>query len=105
MNDLVEAERDFREAEERGNRSGLANDLGLVLERLGRGDEAAKEYRLAISSYSDSLPPLNLGDLELKRGNLADSERLLRKAVAMAPDLGKRLEPPGPHARRHGSGG
>jgi len=65
------------------------NNLGLALERAGRSDEAAQHYRATVERAGESARPaealLNLGNLEVGRGRLAEAERHFREAVRANP--------------------
>jgi tetratricopeptide (TPR) repeat protein len=62
------------------------DNLGLCYEALNRPDEAIAQYRQAVRLNRDSAskspwPPMNLGILLRRRGELAEAESLLREAV------------------------
>ena len=64
-------------------------NLGHALEQLGKTDEAAAEYRTALTLPGESISRLevlrNLGAVEIRRGNLADAETALEEGRAYAP--------------------
>ncbi len=84
-----EAAAAYRQAAALDPRSALAdNNLGLALEKLGKGDEAAAAYEAASridARYVD--PLLNLAQLRLAAGRLAEPSRLLKQALALQPGL------------------
>jgi tetratricopeptide (TPR) repeat protein len=68
------------------------DNLGLCLEATGKLDEAAASYREAIRlnrehNPTSPWPPLNLGSLLTKGGDLKEGEALLREALRYDPKL------------------
>lgn len=103
-----EVRRAIRDAE-RGDKAGAASrlekltdrkdggflaayNLGIVRERQGLYDQAAKAYFAAIQNNADFSPALeNLTRLYLRQGQSADAERIARRFIDERPDnLGHR---------------
>jgi tetratricopeptide (TPR) repeat protein len=70
----------------------VENNLGLAYEGLNRTDDAVTAYRQAIAWQDASSPQklseqplLNLGIVLLHRGELAEAQSLMLRAVAIAP--------------------
>ena len=60
----------------------------VVLERLGREDEATKELRRIIGEFPEVPEPYNnLAVLLAKKGELNESETLLNKVLSIAPNF------------------
>lgn len=58
------------------------NDLGYAYENKGLFDLAEKEYKIAVRKKSEwYVPYFNLGNIEFKRGNYKEAERLYRTAL------------------------
>ncbi len=82
------------------------NNLGLVMKRLGRWEEAIEQYRKAVSidpQYATAYN--NMGALYLARGNTDEAQRYLQKAAEIDPanadphlNLGYLFEMRGDHA-------
>jgi tetratricopeptide (TPR) repeat protein len=70
------------------------DNLGLSLEGTGELDQAVASYREAVRLNQDSgapspWPPLNLGTLLMKMGELKSAEECLKQAVRYGPNLAK----------------
>lgn len=62
-------------------------DLGLVLEALGRDDEAEHHHRQALALAPTAVPVLcHLADLRARRGDEPEAQRLYEQALTLAPD-------------------
>ena len=73
------------------------NDVGTILRRLGRHDEAEARYQEALTlarrldnAEGVAIYTTNLADLAVARGRPAEAEALARKALALAEPLGRR---------------
>jgi arylsulfatase A-like enzyme/Flp pilus assembly protein TadD len=68
----------------------LRVDRGAALQRVGRGEEAEADYRVALAT-DDGIPEaaFNLGLLELAQGRDAEAEQHLLRAVELRPDYAK----------------
>jgi Flp pilus assembly protein TadD len=65
----------------------LHNNIGLVLQRLGRMEEAIDEHRKALAMKADFAEALTaLGTALQIKGNLAEAIVLHREAIAVSPD-------------------
>ncbi|HEX5418982.1 MAG TPA: tetratricopeptide repeat protein [Gammaproteobacteria bacterium] len=63
------------------------NNLGQVLERLGREDEARAAYEAAIELDPHDAEPLNnLGHFLMRRGRLSEAEACCRAAITLNPN-------------------
>ncbi len=64
------------------------NNLGRSYEMMGRLDEAAKEYQLAMRlNPSDPMPPFNLGNALYRSGNYIEAERYWKMACSLDPNF------------------
>jgi tetratricopeptide (TPR) repeat protein len=68
------------------------DNLGLALEGLGQLNEAVSSYRVAVrlnreQKSNSPWPPLNLGTLLTRMGELKEAESLIREALADEPGL------------------
>ncbi len=72
--------------------AGALNHLGIVLSRLGRYDEADRQFRASISRRpNDPDPHINLGGVLLPRGRYQEAEGCFRRALSLRPtDLAAR---------------
>ena len=61
--------------------------MGIVLERLGRGDEAAAFYTRSIAADPDPAAYNNLGVWYQRRGKLDEAEDAYRHAIALKPNF------------------
>ncbi len=78
-------------AEQPGFMKGWDN-LGLALEGLGKLQDAVASYRVAVrlnreQKTNSPWPPLNLGTLLTRTGDLKEAETLIREALSDQPDL------------------
>lgn len=79
------------------------NLAGLVLQAMGREDEARACYDAALRLDSQMPEALNnLAALELNSGGLAEAEALFRKAIRVAPDFAQCMGNLGDCLRRQG---
>ena len=63
------------------------NNLGLLLHRMGRLDEAGKAYESALDQDATCCEAVyNLGSLAEDRGDLDDAVRCYRQALDLSPD-------------------
>lgn len=87
------AARDLEKLSERSDGGFLASfNLGVVRERMGMYDRAAKAYFLSIQKNPEFTPALeNLTRLYLRQNQAADAERIARRFIDARPDnLGHR---------------
>jgi tetratricopeptide (TPR) repeat protein/SAM-dependent methyltransferase len=64
-------------------------NLGVILEGVGRRDEAAARYRAATELRPDHFgASVNLGNVLLAQGQLDEAEAACRRAVALGPQSG-----------------
>ena len=61
--------------------------MGIVLERLGHGDEAAAYYARSIAADPDPAAYNNLGVWYQRRGKLDEAEDAYRNAIALRPSF------------------
>ena len=81
------AEAHYRESLAIEPQPAIYNDLGVVLERQGLGDEATRAYRQAIElDPKFASAHYNLASSLARGGQLAEAERHLRRALAQQPD-------------------
>ncbi len=83
------ARQDFAQAvEARPSFVSARVELGDMLRRTGRFEDAASELTLALTKKSkDALARYDLGLVELQQGKMADAEREFRKALAAEKDF------------------
>jgi len=63
--------------------------LGELLEMYGQADEAAKQYRMALSERPDyPFAIAALGGLEMEKGNYEAAEKRLKEACKIIPEVG-----------------
>jgi tetratricopeptide (TPR) repeat protein len=63
------------------------NNLGLLLHRMGRLDEAGKAYESALDQDASCCEAVyNLGSLAEDRGDLEEAVRCYRRALQLSPD-------------------
>ncbi len=82
-----EAEKQLRAAA-RSGRAPALSELGLVLRKLGRNDEAIETFQQALAADPwDLVARLNLGQLLVASGRAADGELVLRRHAAMSAEF------------------
>jgi predicted Zn-dependent protease len=71
-----------------GNVPGARGDLGRVLVRLGRGDDARRRFEAELAlSPEDAAVQMELGKLELAAGEVKRAAALLEHALEIDPEL------------------
>jgi len=65
-------------------------NLGLTLEAMGREDQAEGAYRQAVQvDPAEALAHMNLGNIELRRGNVSEAADSYREALRRDPSLAR----------------
>jgi tetratricopeptide (TPR) repeat protein len=86
MGRYKEGEAQFREELRLRGSAEAHSNLGLILERQGRVDEAIPEYAAAIKLDPDQVPALvHLGAALSAKGRMAEAEVDLQRAVTLGP--------------------
>ena len=88
MGDAAAAEQEFRRSLELDPRApDVADQLGLLLARQGRPDEAREYFQKAIATQRDHASAINnLGVLYIQLGQVDDAVAAFRYGIEVAPD-------------------
>lgn len=85
--DLRDAEKHFRSAiRKKPDYAEAHNNLGIVLSRTGRGDEAISEFEAAVANVMYPTPEaayFNMGEEYRSRGDMKKAEEMYRRSISM----------------------